>query len=154
MKASDREKQYRTDRLNIAANDYDVNVRRTSVEMFKTAQQRSCFLQEQEKHAAVKEQPVFYLRKPECEVVIPEIKKTDGSVIPERQCKLEDRAIYKHPELNRFYRGVFTGLNGKYHGMKIYTTTSLREARELQNTMKEYCGETFIIFDTKNNRYM
>ena len=42
---------------------------------------------------------------------IPAIKKTDGTVIPERKYMAEDRAVYKHPRYSRFYRGEFTGVN-------------------------------------------
>lgn len=42
----------------------------------------------------VKEAPFYYLRK-------------------------DDRAIYKHSRLSRWYRGPFTGIDGRYQGCKF-----------------------------------
>ena len=54
---------------------------------------------------------MYYLRKEPYEQTIPAIKKTYGTVIPERKYMAEDRAVYKHPRYSRFYRGEFTGVN-------------------------------------------
>lgn len=90
---------------------------------------------------------MYYLRKEPYEQTIPEIKKTDGSVIPERKYMTEDRAIFKHSRFSRFYRGDFTGIKGKYQGMKLYACKTLKESQELQQRTFEYCGEVFDIYD-------
>ena len=64
-------------------------------------------------------------------------KKEDGN----------DRAIYKHHDFSRYYRGSFNGINQKYQGMKVYTCKTLRRIKELQQETFEYCGETFDIYD-------
>lgn len=90
---------------------------------------------------------MYYLRSLPYEETIPEIKKTDGTVIPERKYKTEDRAIFKHPKFSRFYRGTFTGLNGKYNGMKVYCCKTLKRILALRESTYEYCGEYFDVFD-------
>ncbi|MDO5540618.1 MAG: hypothetical protein Q4F83_11210 [Eubacteriales bacterium] len=90
---------------------------------------------------------MYYLRKEPYEQTIPEIRKTDGTVIPERKYMTEDRAIFKHPKFARFYRGTYSGLNGKYQGMKLYTCKTLKKIKELQERTEEYCGELFDIYD-------
>lgn len=90
---------------------------------------------------------MYYLRKEPYEGIIPEIKKTDGTVIPERKITFEDRAIYKHPQFSRFYRGAFVGINGKYDGMKVYKCKTLKKIKELQKSTFDYCGEMFDIYD-------
>ena len=79
----------------------------------------------------------YYLRKEPTEVVIPEIRKTDGTVIPERKRMTDDRAVYKAREFSRFYRGPFMGLSGKYQGMKVYTC----------KTLKTILGEWFDVYN-------
>ena len=90
---------------------------------------------------------MYYLRKEPYEMTIPEIKKTDGTVIPERKYMSDDRAIFKHPRFLRFYRGSFTGINCKYQGMKLYTCKTLKRIKELQKSIFDYCGEMFDIYD-------
>jgi hypothetical protein len=90
---------------------------------------------------------LYYLRKEPYEQTMPEIKKTDGTVISERKYMTEDRAIFKHPRFSRFYRGNFTGINGRYHGMKLYTCKTLKRIKELQQSTFDYCGEMFDIYD-------
>lgn len=90
---------------------------------------------------------MYYLRKEAHEKTIPEIKKTDGTVIPERTYMVEDRAVYKHPQFSRFYRGEFNGINGRYQGMKVYTCKTLKRIKELQKSTFDYCGEMFDIYD-------
>lgn len=90
---------------------------------------------------------MYYLRKEPYEVTIPEIKKTDGTVIPERKEKIEDRAIFKAKNLSRFYRGDFSGLDGKYQGMKVYTCKTLKNILALRESMHKYCGEWFDVYD-------
>lgn len=89
----------------------------------------------------------YYLRKEPTEVVIPEIRKTDGTVIPERKRMTDDRAVYKGREFSRFYRGPFMGLSGKYQGMKVYTCKTLKRILELREAMHDYCGEWFDVYD-------
>ena len=90
---------------------------------------------------------MYYLRKEPYEQTIPAIKKTDGTIIPERKYMVEDRAVYKHPRYSRFYRGEFTGVNGKYQGMKVYTCKTLKKIKQLQESTFYYCGEMFDIYD-------
>ena len=90
---------------------------------------------------------MYYLRKEPYEQTIPPIKKTDGTVIPERKYMVEDRAVYKHPRYSRFYRGEFTGINGKYQGMKVYTCKKLKKIKQLQESTFDYCGEMFDIYN-------
>lgn len=90
---------------------------------------------------------MYYLRKEPYEQTVQEIRKTDGTVIPERKYITEDRAIFKHPRFSRFYRGTYSGLNGKYQGMKLYTCKTLKKIKELQERTEEYCGEAFDIYD-------
>ena len=90
---------------------------------------------------------MYYLRKESYEDVIPPINKTDGTVIPERKYMTEDRAVYKHHDLSRFYRGAFNGLSEKYQGMRVYTCKTLRTIEKLRQTTFEYCGEMFDIYD-------
>lgn len=96
---------------------------------------------------------MYYLRKEQHEEIIPEIKKTDGTIIPERKYINGDRAIFKHPRFSRFYRGDFTGINGKYQGMKLYTCKTLKKIKELQESTYEYCGEMFDIYDESGKVY-
>ena len=53
---------------------------------------------------------MYYLRKEPYEATISEIKKTDGTVIPERNYMTEDRAVYKHYRFSRFIVKHFVGL--------------------------------------------
>lgn len=90
---------------------------------------------------------MYYLRKEPYEMVIPEIRKTDGSVIPKQQKMTDDLAIYKHPNFSRFYRGYFNGIGGRYQGMKVYTCKTLKRILELRASMHAYCGEWFDVYD-------
>lgn len=90
---------------------------------------------------------MYYLRKEPQEEVIPEILKTDGTVIPERRFMSDDRAIYKHSRLARFYRGSFSGIDGRYQGMKVYRCKTLKRILEIRDTMQVYCGEIFDVYD-------
>lgn len=90
---------------------------------------------------------MYYLRKEPYLNKIPEIRKTNGEVIPEREYMTEDRVIYKHHGFSRFYRGTFTGINGKYQGMKVYTCKTLKRILELRKSTFDYCGEWFDVYD-------
>jgi hypothetical protein len=90
---------------------------------------------------------MYYLRKEPYEKTIAKIEKTDGTVIPERKYMIEDRAIYKHHDFSRFYRGEFKGIDGKYQGMKLYKCKTLKNILKLQETTFNYSGEIFDIYD-------
>lgn len=90
---------------------------------------------------------MYYLRKEPYEETTREIKKTDGTIIPERKYMTEDRAIYKHHDFSRFYRGEFNGINGKYQGMKVYQCKTLKRILELREDMHNYCKEYFDVYD-------
>lgn len=90
---------------------------------------------------------MYYLRKEPYEQIIPEIKKTDGTVIESRKYMTEDRAIYKNESLSRFYRGEYKGSSGKYQGMEVYKCENLKDILELQKSTMEYCGELFDVYD-------
>ena len=59
----------------------------------------------------------------------------------------QPRSIYKAKGMGRFYRGTFTGLDGKYQGMKVYTCKSLRYIKSLRERVHEYCEEWFDVYD-------
>lgn len=90
---------------------------------------------------------MYYLRKEPYERTIPEIKKTDETVIPERKFMTEDRVIYKHHKFSRFYRGTFNGINEKYQGMKVYQCKTLKKILELKDNTYNYCKEYFDVYD-------
>lgn len=90
---------------------------------------------------------MYYLRKEPYKKIIPPIKKTDGTVVPERQYETEDRAIYKHGQYARFYRGVFTGISSKYQGMKLYTCKTTKKIMKIRKDLFQYCGEYFDVYN-------
>jgi len=90
---------------------------------------------------------MYYLRKEPHEAVIPEIIKTDGSVIPERKYMTDDRAIYKHREFSRFYRKSFLGIAGKHQSMALYQCKTLKKILQLRKGMFDYSGEWFDVYD-------
>lgn len=90
---------------------------------------------------------MYYLRKEPTEEVIPEIRKTDGTVIPERRQMSDDRAIYKARRFSRFFRGPFNGISGKYQGMAVYTCKTLKRILDIREAMYTYCGERFDVYD-------
>lgn len=97
---------------------------------------------------------MYYLRKEPVEKIIPEIRKTDGSIIPERKLMTDDRAIYKHHNFSRFYRGPFNGLEFRYHGMKVYTCKTLKCILDLREGMHDYCGEWFDVYNENGRVYI
>lgn len=80
---------------------------------------------------------MYYLRKEPYETTTP-----DG-----RQFEVERRAIYKHHDFARFYRGEFTSIDNKYQGMKLYTCKTLKRILELRKDTFDYCGEWFDVYD-------
>lgn len=89
---------------------------------------------------------MYYLRKEPYTIVIDEIKKTDGTVIPQRAHTLNDRAIYKSNEYNRFYRETFDGQN-KHYCTHLYTCKSLKHILGLRKDTYDYCNEWFDVYD-------
>jgi hypothetical protein len=89
---------------------------------------------------------MYYLRKEPYEVIIPEIKKTDGTVIPERKILTDDRAIYKADDCERFYRQNFTGMYN-LDRMYLYFCEDLERILELRQSTFDYCGEWFDVYD-------
>lgn len=61
--------------------------------------------------------------------------------------KIYVRAVYKHGRLSRFYRGEFTGLDGRYQGMRVYTCKKLKTILELRESTFNYCGEYFDVYN-------
>lgn len=59
----------------------------------------------------------------------------------------EEIAIYKHHDFSRFYRGEFTGLDGRWQGMKLYQCKTLKKILEIRDMTFEYCGEWYDVFD-------
>jgi len=90
---------------------------------------------------------MYYLRKEPFESTIPEIIKTDGSIIPERKYTVSDRAIYKDNRFSRFYRKEFLGIDNNNQGMKLYQCKTLKRIVKLQKDIFDYCGEMFDIYD-------
>lgn len=90
---------------------------------------------------------MYYLYLPEREVIIPEIRKTNGEIIPERKHTVEALGVFKHPKFSRFYRGTFTGINGRYQGMKLYTCKTLKRILELRKSTFDYCGDWYEVHD-------
>ncbi|MEC0167883.1 hypothetical protein [Paenibacillus graminis] len=73
----------------------------------------------------------YYLRK--------ELTEADGEMYV--------RTVYKHGRLSRYYRGGFTGLDGKYQGMRVYTCKKLSTILKLRESTYQYCGEYFDVYD-------
>lgn len=88
---------------------------------------------------------MYYLRKEPYEDTIQQIKKTDGSVIPERKYTTDDRALYKHNRLNRFYRQSYTGDKGD--GCHLYKAKKLSTILRQRKALFDYCGEWFDVYD-------
>lgn len=88
---------------------------------------------------------MYYLRKEPYEQIIPEIEKTDGTIIPERKYLTEDRALYKVNGLSRFYRREFTG--DKQPGFTLYKVKKLSTIKKQRKALFDYSGELFDIYD-------
>ena len=94
---------------------------------------------------------MYYLHKDAYETKLKGFTKTDGTVVPDRVCTIEERAVYKHHDFSRFYRGDFHGLDGRYQGMKVYTCKTLKKILQLRQDMYDYCGEWFDVCDENGN---
>lgn len=57
------------------------------------------------------------------------------------------RTVYKHGRLSRYYRGEFTGLDGRYQGMRVYTCKKITTILKLRESTFNYCGEWFDVYD-------
>lgn len=90
---------------------------------------------------------MYYLRMEAHTKTFPKIKRTDGTIIPERTYTVEDRAIYKHHDFNRYYRGPFKGLDSRYDGMKVYQCKTLKHILHLREWLHGACGELFDVYD-------
>ena len=90
---------------------------------------------------------MYYLRKEPHEETIPEIRKTNGDVIPERKYTTYDRAIYKSNKFSRFYRDKFSGLDEKHQYMHLFKCKTLKRILSLRENLYEYCGEWFDVYD-------
>lgn len=88
---------------------------------------------------------MYYLRKKSYEEVIPEIKKTDGTIIPARKYMTGDRAIYKDNRLSRFYRDQYPVPRNK--GIHLYKTKKLSTVMKHRQWLYDYCGEWFDVYD-------
>lgn len=76
---------------------------------------------------------MYYLRK--------ETRETDGETY--------DRAIFKHSRFLRFYRGTFTGLDGRYQGMRVYTCKTLKNILKLRERLHTITAASILTFTTK-----
>lgn len=92
---------------------------------------------------------MYIVRKEPYEQTIPEINKTDGTVIPERKYMTDDRAIFKRKDCDRCYRHAFYPELSKqpYDSVELFVTDDLEEARNIQFRTFEYCGEWFDVYD-------
>ena len=90
---------------------------------------------------------MYYLRKEPYEVTIDAILKTDGTIIPERKYITDDRAIYKSNRFSRFYRQTFDGMDQNQNGVKLYTCKTLKTILNLRQSIYDYCGEWFDVYD-------
>lgn len=88
---------------------------------------------------------MYYLRKEPFEQTIPEIKKTDGTVIPERKYMEDDRALYKANDCSRFCRRKFTG--NKQPRFTLYSVKKLSTILRKRDALFNYCGEYFDVYD-------
>lgn len=88
---------------------------------------------------------MYFLRKEPYENTIPPIKKTDGTIIPERKYMVEDRGLYKANGLSRFYRRGFTG--DKQPGFSLYKVKKMSTILRQRQALFDYCGEWFEVYD-------
>ena len=89
----------------------------------------------------------YYLRKESETKILKGPKMTDGRIIPDRTYETGERAIFKHHDFYRFYRGDFISLSAKYKGMKVYTCKTLKRILNLQKETFRYCNEVFDVYD-------
>jgi len=93
----------------------------------------------------------YFLRKEPFEYVIPEIVKADGEIIPERKLISDDRALYYSSNLTRRrYRNSYPIPNDK--GLKIYSCKTLKHIMEERQSLFDYCGEWFDVYQDVNGQ--
>lgn len=79
----------------------------------------------------------YIIYSPKHEKTIPEIKKTNGEVIPERVYTVPARALYRDRKLaNRRYRRDYPDPM-----LILLTFRSLKQAQEELESLIRYCGE-------------
>ncbi len=79
----------------------------------------------------------YIIYSPKHEKTIPEIKKTNGEVIPERVYTVPARALYRDRKLaNRRYRRDYPDPK-----MILLKFSSLKQAQEELESLIRYCGE-------------
>lgn len=88
---------------------------------------------------------MYFLRKEPYPYTIPEIKKTDGTVIPARELTTDDRALYQHNDLPRFYRDSYPEPSNT--GTHVFTTDKMDVILAHRNSLFDYCGEWFDVYD-------
>lgn len=88
---------------------------------------------------------MYYLRKKSYEQIIPEIKKNDGTIIPERKYMTGDRAVYKDNKFGRFYRDQYPFPHNK--GVHLYKVKKLSTIMSHRQWLYNHCGEWFDIYD-------
>lgn len=95
---------------------------------------------------------MYFLRKEPYIITIPKVKKYDGTEIPEKEFKCQDRAIYKHKKFNRYYIQSFYDLNVNYDDVELYLTDSIIDILGLRKVTFDYCGELFDIYNEELNK--
>ena len=92
----------------------------------------------------------YILYSPSHKVSIPEIRKLDGEVIPQRTVIQSPRALYKlrrkYKMPDRRYRHPYPSYSVE---MVLVKCKTLEEAKQEQNALRDYCGETFEIHEYK-----
>ena len=87
----------------------------------------------------------YILYSPGHEKTIPEIKKTNGEVIPARTVTVGPRALYRLKDLpTRRYSQQYPALD---KSMRLVKCKTFEEAKEEQEALKNYCGEVFEIHE-------
>ena len=96
---------------------------------------------------------MYFLRKEQHTITIPKVKKYDGTEIPDREFKCQDRAVYKHKKFNRYYIQSFYGLNiNQNDDVELYLTDSIIDILGLRKITFDYCGELFDIYNEELNK--
>ena len=88
---------------------------------------------------------MYYLRRETHEYTIPEIKKTDGTTIPERKTTAEDMALYRATDCGWRGRDYYPVPHNK--GVKLYMCKSIKHILSERKALFDYCGELFDIYD-------
>lgn len=85
----------------------------------------------------------YVLYSPQHAVMIPEIEKANGEIIPKREHIVFPRALYRHKHFpDRRYRHDYPTWDEE---LKLVICRTPKEAREEQEALRNYCGETFEI---------